>query len=82
MGSTFKNPPGDYAGRLIESVGLKGTRIGGVQISEMHANFLINSGDASAKDYWRMISMIKKTVQEKTGVALELEIELLGNWQD
>lgn len=82
MGSTFKNPAGDYAGRLIESVGLKGTSIGGVQVSPVHANFLVNNGSASADDYRRLILLVQKTVQERTGIKLELEIELLGNWQD
>ncbi len=51
LGSMFKNPPGDYAGRLIEAAGLKGTRVGGVQISPVHANFFINDGNATATDY-------------------------------
>ncbi|MBP9041043.1 MAG: UDP-N-acetylmuramate dehydrogenase [Anaerolineaceae bacterium] len=82
MGSTFKNPVGDHAGRLIESVGLKGFTIGGVQVSPVHANFLVNNGSATAEDYRRLILLIQKTVQERTGIKLELEIELLGNWQD
>lgn len=82
MGSTFKNPPGDHAGRLIESAGLKGTSIGGVQVSPVHANFLVNDGSATADDYRRLILLVQKTVQERTGIKLELEIELLGNWQD
>ncbi len=82
MGSMFKNPEGDYAGRLIESVGLKGKTIGGVQISPVHANFMINNGSATAEDIHRLILLVQKTVQEKTGVHLELEVELLGKWQD
>lgn len=81
MGSMFKNPPGDYAGRLIEASGLKGTRIGEVVISSKHANFFINEGAASATDYWKLIKLTKRTVQEKFDVELELEIELLGNWK-
>jgi len=82
MGSTFKNPVGAHAGRLIESVGLKGTSIGGAQVSPVHANFLVNNGSATADDYRRLILLVQKTVQEQTGIKLELEIELLGNWQD
>ncbi|HZU87036.1 MAG TPA: UDP-N-acetylmuramate dehydrogenase [Anaerolineaceae bacterium] len=86
MGSTFKNPPGDYAGRLIEAAGLKGTIIGGAQISPMHANFLMNISEsasvvrASANDFWQLIELARNTVKEKFGVQLELEIELLGKW--
>ena len=82
MGSTFKNPAGDYAGRLIEAAGLKGMKIGGVAVSSIHANFLINDGSASAEDYHELISLIQKTVKDKFSVALSLEIELLGEWQD
>jgi UDP-N-acetylmuramate dehydrogenase len=82
MGSTFKNPVGDHAGRLIEAAGLKGTRIGGVQVSPVHANFLINDGSATPEDYYRLIKLIRATVLEKSNVNLELEIELLGNWQE
>ena len=80
MGSTFKNPPGDYAGRLIESAGLKGTSVGEMQISEKHANFFINRGEAKAKDVYELIQLAKKTVFEKFGVQLETEIELLGEF--
>ncbi len=82
MGSMFKNPAGDYAGRLIESAGLKGKSIGGVQVSPVHANFMINNGSATAEEIRRLILLVQQTVQEKTGVRLELEIELLGKWQD
>jgi UDP-N-acetylmuramate dehydrogenase len=78
LGSMFKNPPGDYAGRLIEAAGLKGTAIGGVQISPVHANFFINLGNGSAADYWGLIELARDTVQEKFGVTLELEIEYIG----
>lgn len=81
MGSTFKNPVGDFAGRLIETAGLKGTRIGGVQVSPVHANFLINDGSGTPEDYYRLIKLIRSTVLEMSGITLELEIELLGNWQ-
>lgn len=82
MGSTFKNPVNDFAGRLIEAAGLKGTKVGGVVVSPVHSNFLINDGSASAEDYHQLISLVRKTVQEKFSVDLDLEIELLGEWQD
>ncbi len=80
MGSMFKNPPGDYAGRLIEQAGLKGTRVGGAQISPVHANFIINDGQASAMDVYALISLARAAVWQNTGIALELEIELLGSF--
>ncbi|MGB2909645.1 MAG: UDP-N-acetylmuramate--L-alanine ligase [Anaerolineales bacterium] len=80
MGSMFKNPPGDYAGHLIEAVGLKGTRIGGAEISSLHANFFINQGSSSAGDVWELIQLARKSVARKFGVELELEIELVGEW--
>ncbi len=78
MGSMFKNPPGDYAGRLIEAAGLKGTRIGNAEISNVHANFFINHGKASAADIGELIRIARETVAEKFGVELELEVELVG----
>lgn len=80
MGSMFKNPAGDYAGRLIEKAGLKGVQVGGAQISPRHANFFINSGEASATDIYQLICLVQKTVAEKSGVHLELEVELIGDW--
>ena len=80
MGSIFKNPPGDYAGRLIEASGLKGRKIGKVEISEKHANFFINQDSATASDYEALIRLVHKEVLKKQGVDLELEIELLGDW--
>jgi len=82
MGSMFKNPPGDYAGRLIEAAGLKGARVGGAQISTLHANFFINHGQATAKEIYTLIEMARQGVAEKFGVKLELEIELIGEWSD
>lgn len=82
LGSIFRNPPGDYAGRLIEEAGLKGTAIGGVQISPVHANFIVNTGEGTAADYRALIALAQRTVQDKLGVALELEIELIGAWED
>ncbi len=78
MGSTFKNPPGDYAGRLIEAAGLKGTRIGEAEISTVHANFIVTNERTRAEDVRALIALVKNTVRERTGVDLELEIELVG----
>jgi UDP-N-acetylmuramate dehydrogenase len=80
IGSMFKNPPGDYAGRLIEAAGLKGVRIGKAEISPIHANFFVNLGGAHAKDVYSLISLAQSKVREKFGVELELEIELVGDW--
>ncbi|MGZ9234098.1 MAG: UDP-N-acetylmuramate dehydrogenase [Anaerolineales bacterium] len=80
MGSMFKNPNGDYAGKLIEAAGLKGTRIGNAEISPLHGNFFINHGTTAAADIRALIQLVMKTVKEKQGVDLELEIELVGEW--
>lgn len=80
MGSMFKNPPGDHAGRMIDAAGLKGKRIGEAEISPMHANFFINRGKARAEDIFALLKLTHQTVAEKFGVNLELEIELLGDW--
>jgi UDP-N-acetylmuramate dehydrogenase len=77
-GSMFKNPPGDYAGRLIEAAGLKGYRVGQAQISTIHANFFVNLGGARAIDMLDLIDTAQTTVQQKFGMNLELEIELVG----
>jgi UDP-N-acetylmuramate dehydrogenase len=81
MGSMFKNPPGDSAGRLIEEAGLKGIRVGDAAISSLHGNFFINYGNATAADVWDLISLSKNIVASKFGIELELEIELIGAWQ-
>ena len=80
MGSMFKNPPGDYAGRLIEAAGLKGTRIGTAEISPVHANFFVNHGETRAADVRALIELAQQRVLEGAGVALELEVELIGEW--
>lgn len=80
MGSMFKNPPGDYAGRLIEAAGLKGTQVGAAQISKLHGNFFINKGDAKAADVLQLIEMSQDKVRQDFGIKLELEIELIGEW--
>lgn len=79
-GSVFKNPPGDHAGRLIESVGLKGARAGGAQISDKHANFIVNLGDARAADVLALIRLARDTVHARTGVVLEPEVHAVGAW--
>ncbi len=81
-GSVFKNPPGDYAGRLVESVGLKGHRIGNAAISAKHANFIVNLGGATAEDIVSLITLARNTVLERHGIALELEVELRGDWDE
>lgn len=80
MGSMFKNPNGEYAGRLIEAAGLKGTRIGNAEISPLHGNFFINHTNTKADDIRALIELVQKTVKETQGVDLELEIELIGEW--
>jgi UDP-N-acetylmuramate dehydrogenase len=77
-GSTFRNPPGDFAARLIESCGLKGYTIGGAQVSMKHANFIINTGTASAADVERMIAHMQATVKATTGVELVREVKIVG----
>ncbi len=80
MGSMFKNPPGDFAGRLVEAAGLKGKRIGTAEISPVHANFFVNHGQTKAEDVRALVNLAQSTVAEKFGVTLELEIELVGEW--
>lgn len=79
-GSTFRNPPGDHAGRLIEAAGLKGHRIGDAQISPKHANFIVNLGDARADDVRSLIEHIQRTVRAQFGVDLQREVHLAGDW--
>ena len=79
-GSVFKNPSGDYAGRLIEAAGLKGTRSGAAEISPVHANFVVNLGGATAADVKSLIDLAKEQVKMQFQVNLELEIELVGAW--
>lgn len=77
-GSVFKNPPGDHAARLIEHCELKGYKIGGAEVSPKHANFIINTGDATADDIFRLICHVQTTVAQKTGITLETEVRFLG----
>ncbi len=79
-GSVFRNPPGDYAARLIESCGLKGKKIGGACVSLKHANFIINSEKATAADIEQLIQLVQETVQAQTGVLLVRECHLMGNY--
>jgi UDP-N-acetylmuramate dehydrogenase len=78
-GSTFRNPPGDHAARLIEQCGLKGHRIGGAEVSTLHANFIVTDETARAADVERLIAHIRQTVQTETGIALEPEIRVVGD---
>ena len=77
-GSVFKRPKGNFAGALVEQCGLKGLSIGDAQISPKHCGFIVNNGNAKAKDVQSLIDKIKKTVAEKTGVILEQEIISIG----
>ena len=77
-GSVFKNPEGDFAGRMIESVGLKAKRVGDAQISDLHANFIVNRGRARSRDVLNLIELAREKVQNQFGVLLELEIEIIG----
>jgi UDP-N-acetylmuramate dehydrogenase len=85
MGSTFVNPEGDFAGRLIEAAGLKGTRVGGVEVSRKHANFFVNVGGlggATSTDALSLVRLVRERVAEHSGVLLEPEIQLAGEWDE
>jgi len=82
FGSTFKNPQGDHAGRLLEAAGMKGVTSGHASFSTVHANFILNDGEATAQDYYRLIRLAQKTVKEQFDVDLNLEVELLGEFED
>ena len=77
-GSCFRNPPGDKAGRLIEAVGAKGWREGDAEVSELHANFIVNRGHATASDVARLLARVRREVAERLGVELELEVHFVG----
>jgi UDP-N-acetylmuramate dehydrogenase len=77
-GSVFRNPPGEFAGRLIERVGLKGFSRGGARISERHANFIVHAGGATAADVLGLIEVARERVARETGFHLELEIRVIG----
>ena len=76
-GSTFKRPAGHFAGRLIEDAGLKGTRVGGAEVSNKDAGFVINSGNATCADVLALIEKVQKTVFDATGVTLEPEVRII-----
>jgi UDP-N-acetylenolpyruvoylglucosamine reductase len=79
-GSVFRNPPGDHAARLIEASGLKGKKIGDAQVSEKHANFIVNLGNATAADIENLINEVQSVVQQKTGVTLHPEVRIVGEY--
>jgi UDP-N-acetylmuramate dehydrogenase len=78
-GSVFRNPPGDHAARLIEAAGLKGARVGAAQVSEKHANFIINTGSASATDIETLINQVQGTVEQQFSIRLEPEVRIIGD---
>ncbi|MDE2118133.1 MAG: UDP-N-acetylmuramate dehydrogenase [Betaproteobacteria bacterium] len=77
-GSVFRNPPGEYAARLIEQCGLKGRQIGGARVSEKHANFIVNTGNATAADIENLINEVRATVQRQAGIELHPEVRIIG----
>jgi UDP-N-acetylmuramate dehydrogenase len=79
-GSMFRNPPGDFAGRLIEAAGLKGKRIGQSQISERHGNFIVNLGGAKAEEVRQLMELARAEVRKQSGIELLPEVRLLGEW--
>jgi len=81
-GSVFRNPDGDSAGRLIETAGLKGTRIGGAVVSEKHANFIVNDQKGTATDVRRLAEHVRAAVLARHGVSLAYEVEFVGDWTD
>ena len=81
-GSVFRNPPGDFAGRLIEQAGLKGLRVGGAMVSDKHANFILNAAQATAADIEALILEVRARVERMSGVQLELEVRIIGEAAD
>ena len=77
-GSTFKRPPGDFPGRVIEAAGLKGVSVGNIQVSPVHANYLVNLGGGTAEDALALIELVRETVRERLGVELESEVRVIG----
>ena len=77
-GSTFKRPPGDFAGRLIEAAGLRGCSIGGAQVSDKHCGFIINKGGATSGDILELIEFVRNRVYEDSGIMLEPEVRIIG----
>jgi len=79
-GSVFKNPPGEHAARLIDETGLKGTQVGGAHVSKKHANFIVAGPGALADDVWELIQLVAREVESRTGVVLEPEVQLIGEF--
>jgi len=79
-GSIFRNPPGDHAGRLVDAAGLKGRRVGGAVVSQKHANFIVNLGDATAGDVRDLMRLCQREVKARFGIDLVPEVELVGDW--
>jgi UDP-N-acetylmuramate dehydrogenase len=79
-GSVFKNPPGDSAGRLVQAAGLKGMREGAAVISELHGNFIVNEGGATAADVARLIDRARAEVKRRFNIEIEPEVEMVGRW--
>jgi UDP-N-acetylmuramate dehydrogenase len=82
FGSTFRNPPNDFAGRLLEAAGLKGERIGGAEVSPRHANFVVNVGGATARDVLLLMQRMRARVRERFEITLETEVRLVGDFAD
>jgi UDP-N-acetylmuramate dehydrogenase len=78
-GSTFKRPPGDFPGRVIEAAGLKGTRVGQIEVSPVHANYLVNLGGGTAEEALHLIDLVRQKVRERLGIELEAEVRVLGD---
>ena len=78
FGSVFKNPADNYAGKLIEDVGLKGFSIGSAQVSNMHSNFIVNNGDATSEEIYQLITVIQQKVLQKKGIFLHPEVRMIG----
>jgi UDP-N-acetylmuramate dehydrogenase len=81
-GSTFKNPPGDSAGRLVEAAGLKGLRVGGASVSDLHANFFMAGEGATAQDVYELVHEVRAAVRERFGIELEPEVRFAGRFED
>ena len=77
-GSTFKRPPGDFPGRVIEEAGLKGTRVGNIEVSPVHANYLVNLGGGTAEEALELIELVRQKVRERLGIELEAEVRVIG----
>ena len=77
-GSTFKRPPGDFPGRVIEAAGLKGTRVGQIEVSPVHANYFVNLGGGTAEEALELIELVRRKVRERLGIELEQEVRVIG----